>query len=97
MIKNPVLDALRNVVRHEGTMFENWCAVKHMRAMPAAPSLVAAFIADCAALGPDKVWEAVSLESAFIADAAGPGFVLSAAHYLFALRLTRYNILLQAR
>ncbi len=41
------------------TTFANWCLLRGVPDMPAAPADVAQFVTDCAPLGIDKVWELV--------------------------------------
>ena len=77
----PVLAALRKVVAQSS--FENWCALKTIRTMPAAPSMVAAFVDDCAPLGLERLWPIVQAISrahvaANLADPTQGGLVAAA-------------------
>lgn len=40
-------------------MFAKWCELNGLSACPAAPAAVARFVADCAALGIERLWPAV--------------------------------------
>jgi hypothetical protein len=68
-VTSPVLAALRNAAAPEHTMFENWCALKGYRPLPAMPALIAAFVNDCEALGIEKIWPAVcEISQAHVAE-----------------------------
>src|ERR1700738_88056 len=41
------------------TMFENYCALHGVQAVPASPTTIARFINEIAEIGIDRVWEAV--------------------------------------
>lgn len=58
---SPVLQALLNArLEEEPTAFGKWCIQKNLRALPAVPIHVAAFVRDCEPVAPiDKIWEAV--------------------------------------
>jgi hypothetical protein len=43
----------------EPTTFERWCELSNAKALPAAPMLVARFVADLAPLGMSAIWPAV--------------------------------------
>ena len=59
-MSNPVMQALVNVRMQEASPFGRWCITKNVRALPAAPIHVAAFIRDCEPIAPiEKIWEAV--------------------------------------
>ena len=58
---NPVLQALVNAkVEEESTAFGKWCITQNVRALPALPIHVAAFIRDCEPIAPiETIWQAV--------------------------------------
>jgi hypothetical protein len=56
---NPVLAALAQARMRAAPMFVKWCELHEMSPCPAAPALVARFIADCAPLGIQRLWPAV--------------------------------------
>jgi hypothetical protein len=57
---SPVMQALVNVRMQEASPFGKWCITKNVRALPALPIHVAAFIRDCEPIAPiEKIWEAV--------------------------------------
>lgn len=60
-MNSPVLQALLNArIQEEPTAFGKWCIQANVRALPAAPVHVAAFIRDCEQMAPiEKIWEAV--------------------------------------
>jgi len=56
---NPVLAALAQARHRQAPMFARWCALNGASVCPAAPVMVARFVADCAALGIARLWPAV--------------------------------------
>jgi hypothetical protein len=56
---SPLLAALAQARRREAPMFTKWCELNGVSACPAAPADVARFVADCAALGIERMWPAV--------------------------------------
>ena len=56
---NPVLAALAQARMRAAPMFAKWCELNGLPACPAAPAAVARFVADCAALGIERLWPAV--------------------------------------
>jgi hypothetical protein len=61
---NPVLAALAQARMRVAPMFARWCELHGVRLCPAAPTDVAKFVADCAALGIDRLWPALQEISA---------------------------------
>jgi hypothetical protein len=59
MPSNPVLVALAQARMRATPMFAKWCELNELSACPAAPAAVARFVADCAALGIERLWPAV--------------------------------------
>jgi hypothetical protein len=59
MSANPVLAALAQARMRAAPMFAKWCELNGLSACPAAPAAVARFVADCAALGIERLWPAV--------------------------------------
>jgi hypothetical protein len=59
MTMNPVLAALAQARMRAAPMFAKWCELNGLSACPAAPVAVARFVADCAALGIERLWPAV--------------------------------------
>ena len=59
MPSNPVLVALAQARMRAAPMFAKWCELNGLSACPAAPAAVARFVADCAALGLERLWPAV--------------------------------------
>jgi hypothetical protein len=59
MTTDPVLVALAQARRREAPMFAKWCELNGVSVCPAAPADVARFVADCAALGIERLWPAV--------------------------------------
>ena len=59
MSANPVLAALAQARMRAAPMFAKWCELNGLSACPAAPAVVARFVADCAALGIERLWPAV--------------------------------------
>ena len=59
MSVNPVLAALAQARMRAAPMFAKWCELNGLPACPAAPAAVARFVADCAALGIERLWPAV--------------------------------------
>jgi hypothetical protein len=57
--KNPVLAALARARMQEALLFARWCALNDVPACPAAPAVVARFVADCAPLGIELLWRAI--------------------------------------
>jgi hypothetical protein len=54
------MQALESVRMQEASAFGKWCIQKRVRAIPAAPIHVAAFVRDCEPLIPiSKIWEAI--------------------------------------
>lgn len=58
-VVNPVLAALAQARLREAPMFARWCELNGVQACPAAPAIVARFVADCASLGIEPLWRAV--------------------------------------
>src|ERR1700753_4169092 len=58
-VKNPVLAALARARMRAAPMFVKWCELNGLSACPAAPAAVARFVADCAALGIERLWPAI--------------------------------------
>jgi hypothetical protein len=56
---NPVLAALARARLRAAPMFARWCELHGVSSCPAAPAVVARFVADCAALGIERLWPAV--------------------------------------
>lgn len=56
---NPVLAALAQARMRDAPLFVKWCELNRLGPCPASPVTVARFIADCAALGVDRLWAAV--------------------------------------
>ena len=56
---NPVLAALAQARMRAAPMFTKWCELHGRSPCPAAPSDVARFVSDCAALGIERLWPAV--------------------------------------
>jgi hypothetical protein len=56
---HPLLSALAQARLRDAPMFARWCELNGVSACPAAPALVARFVADCASLGMDRLWPAV--------------------------------------
>jgi hypothetical protein len=56
---SPLLIALAQARRREAPMFTKWCELNGASACPAAPTDIARFVADCAALGVERLWPAV--------------------------------------
>lgn len=56
---NPVLVALAQARMRAAPMFTKWCELNGLSPCPAAPADVARFVADCAALGIERLWPAV--------------------------------------
>ncbi len=56
---NPVLAALAQARIRAAPMFARWCELNGVSFCPAAPEMVARFVADCAALGIERLWPAV--------------------------------------
>jgi len=56
---NPVLAALAQARMREAPMFVRWCELNGASPCPGAPSTVARFVRDCAALGIERLWPAV--------------------------------------
>jgi hypothetical protein len=56
---SPLLAALAQARRRAAPMFTKWCELNGISACPAAPSDVAKFVTDCAALGIERLWPAV--------------------------------------
>ena len=56
---NPVLAALAQARHRAAPMFARWCELSGASFCPAAPAMVARFVADCAALGIARLWPAV--------------------------------------
>jgi hypothetical protein len=54
-----VLAALTQARMLAAPMFAKWCELNGLSACPAAPAAVARFVADCAALGIERLWPAV--------------------------------------
>lgn len=59
MSANPVLAALAQARMRAAPMFAKWCELNGLSACPAAPAAVARFVADCSALGIERLWPAV--------------------------------------
>lgn len=76
------------------TTFANWCLLRGIPEVPAAPGDVAQFVADCAPLGIAKVWELVGEISQLhytrgLADPTAGGPVASAINSLSGLEPPR--------
>src|SRR5215471_12026292 len=56
---NPVLSALAQARFRAAPLFARWCELNGTSFCPAAPSTVARFVNDCAALGIERLWPAV--------------------------------------
>ncbi len=56
---SPLLVALAQARQRAAPMFAKWCELNGVSACPAAPSDVARFVTDCAALGIERLWPAV--------------------------------------
>jgi hypothetical protein len=56
---NPVLAALAQARFRAAPMFARWCELNTASFCPAAPAAVARFVADCDALGIERLWPAV--------------------------------------
>jgi hypothetical protein len=56
---NPVLAALAQARMRAAPMFTKWCELNGLSPCPAAPSNVARFVTDCAALGIERLWPAI--------------------------------------
>jgi hypothetical protein len=56
---SPLLAALAHARQRAAPMFAKWCELNGVAACPAAPADVARFVADCAALGIERLWPAV--------------------------------------
>jgi hypothetical protein len=56
---NPVLAALAQARYRAAPIFAKWCELNGLSSCPAAPATVARFVADCAALGIERLWPAV--------------------------------------
>lgn len=56
---NPVLAALAQARMRAAPMFVKWCELNSVEPRPAAPAIVARFVADCAPLGIERLWPAV--------------------------------------
>src|ERR1700710_3075663 len=57
--RNPVLAALAQARMRAAPMFARWCELNGVCWCPAAPAIVAKFVADCASLGIERLWPAV--------------------------------------
>lgn len=69
-LSNPVLAALADARRRAAPMFVRWCELNGVTPCPAAPATVARFVADCASLGIERLWPAVT-EISKLHDAVG--------------------------
>jgi hypothetical protein len=58
-VTNPVLAALAQARMRAAPMFARWCELNGISSHPAAPAVVAKFVADCASLGIERLWPAV--------------------------------------
>jgi hypothetical protein len=56
---NPVLAALAQARMQAAPMFVRWCELNRVSSCPAAPAVVARFVADCGSLGVEWLWPAV--------------------------------------
>jgi hypothetical protein len=56
---SPVLTALAQARMRDAPVFVKWCELNGVSSCPAMPSTVARFIADCSALGIERLWPAV--------------------------------------
>jgi hypothetical protein len=56
---NPLLAALAQARMRAAPMFVKWCELNGLSSCPAAPAVVARFIADCAPLGIERLWPAI--------------------------------------
>ncbi|WP_244067560.1 hypothetical protein [Bradyrhizobium sp. Ce-3] len=56
---NPVLATLAQARLRTAPLFVRWCALHGVASCPAAPAIVARFVADCASLGIERLWGAV--------------------------------------
>jgi hypothetical protein len=56
---NPVVAALAQARHRAAPMFARWCELSGASFCPAAPAMVARFVADCTALGIARLWPAV--------------------------------------
>lgn len=59
MTTNPVLVVLAQARMRAAPMFARWCELNCAAFLPASPAEVAKFVADCAALGIERLWPAV--------------------------------------
>lgn len=59
MATNPVLTALAQARLRAAPMFARWCELNGAAFCPAAPAMVAKFVADCGSLGIARLWPAV--------------------------------------
>jgi hypothetical protein len=59
-MSSPVMQALHNQRLQEASAWGRWCILKKIRALPASPTHVAAFVKDCEPLMQlDEIWAAV--------------------------------------
>jgi hypothetical protein len=56
---SPLLAALAQARQRAAPMFAKWCELNGVSTCPAAPADVARFVTDCAALGIERLWQAV--------------------------------------
>lgn len=56
---HPLLTALAQARLRDAPIFAKWCELNGVSACPATPASVARFVADCAALGMNRLWPAV--------------------------------------
>lgn len=56
---NPVLAALAQARFRAAPMFARWCELNAASFCPAAPVAIARFVADCDALGIERLWPAI--------------------------------------
>ncbi|WP_342712168.1 hypothetical protein AAFG13_12500 [Bradyrhizobium sp. B124] len=84
---NPVLATLAQARLRAAPIFVRWCELHRVAPCPAAPAVVARFVADCASLGIERLWPAVQEISklhvaAGLADPTLGGPVASAIAYI---------------
>jgi len=56
---SPLLAALAQARLRAAPMFARWCELNGLSSCPATPATVSRFVADCAALGIERLWPAI--------------------------------------